>query len=160
MRLYIPATSTLIETLVVSGQIPVDIGFAVTPEMRNWYHAEDEEELEYLASMAAARASLELLAGDPSAKRRRAVLALEVEAVTPLPADPLTPHDRAAVRVDSPLRFELVDAALVDDPAVQEELTAALALWGQQTEDAHFAREQAQSHELLWFARQEIPYIF
>lgn len=155
MRLYIPSTSALIDSLVVNGEIDITIGFAVTPALREWYHAEDDEELEYIASLAAARASMQLLQADPEAKRRRAVLAVEVEDVRPIVGG-----DRAAVEVKSSLRLNQVESALVDDPDAQGEIEAALAVWDQATEDAHFAREQAQSHELLWFARQELPYIF
>lgn len=155
MRLYIPATSTLVESLVVSGSMPAEIGFAVTPELREWYHADDEEELEYIASMAAARASLELLGKDPAARPRRAVLALEVPKITSIAGG-----DRAAVEVASSIRYQDVESALVDDPQAQDDIKTAIAVWSLHDEDAHFAREQAQSHELLWFARQELPYIF
>lgn len=157
MRLYIPATSTLIESLVLSGQITVASAFAVTPALREWYHADDEEELEYIASMAAARASLELLVSDPNAKPRRAVLATEVSSITPLVKDGA---DRAAVVFESTLMRGQVDSVLVDDPDAQDDMAIAIASWNRLDEDAHFAREQALSHELLWFANQELPYIF
>lgn len=155
MRLYIPATSTLIESLVVTGELPASIGFAVTPALREWYRADDEEELEYIASMAAAKASLEMLVADPNAKRRRAVIALDVADISPL-----LDQDRAAVKVERVVTFQEVDSALVDDPDIQDEIAAAISVWGALDEDSHFLREQAQSHELLWFARQELPYIF
>lgn len=153
VRLYIPVTSTLIEQLVTDGELTVDLGFAVTPALRAWYD-NDDEELEYVASMTAAAASLELLAHDSQAKRRRAVLALEVPEVKPAEGD------RAAVEVGSVIRYDGVESALIDEIDAQADIQAALQVWDRQDADAQFLRDQANSHELLWFARQELPFIF
>ena len=50
----------------------------MTPALREWYATGDLEELEYMAMMHAARASLRLLEEDPQAPRRRVVLAADV----------------------------------------------------------------------------------
>lgn len=157
MRLYIPATSTLIEKLILDGQIPITQGFAVTSGLRGWYEADDEEELEYLASKAAARASMALLSLDKESQRRRAVIAIEVPRIVEASGEE---RDRSAVEVTSPLMMDQVDSILVDSIDAEADIVAALAVWEKSDEDAHFAREQAMSHELLWFAHQEIPFIF
>ena len=61
--------------------------FAVTPGLREWYIGGDSEELEYAAMSDAARASLRLIDADPSAARRRVVLACDV------PEAAVTVHD-------------------------------------------------------------------
>ena len=68
--------------------------FTVTPELRDQYQlSEDDEELEYAALLAAARASLRLIDVDPTAVRRRVVLAADVpeSTVTPITADGADP---------------------------------------------------------------------
>ena len=59
------------------GRPPVR-GFAVTPALREWYSSGDKEELEYVALLHAARASLRMLQDDPAAPARRVVLAAEL----------------------------------------------------------------------------------
>src|SRR3982750_405538 len=80
VRVYLPATTTVLRTLVDEGRLPgPHTAFAVTPQLRLFYavsEAEaDLEELEYAALLAAARGSLRLLDVDPTAARRRVVLA-------------------------------------------------------------------------------------
>lgn len=157
MRLYVPATSILVEKLILDGEIPVTHGFAVTSALRDWYEADDEEELEYLAAAAAARQSMALLSLDQTAQRRRAVLALEVPTIVESTS---ADRDRSAVEVGPHIKMDQVDSILVDSIDAEADIVAALAVWEKSDEDAHFAREQAMSHELLWFARQEIPFIF
>src|SRR5579871_1028155 len=80
MRVYLPTTLAELASALVAGQVgpaPV-VGFAVTPALREWYVSGDLEELEYVAMMEAARASLRLLHSDPEAPRRRVVLAAEL----------------------------------------------------------------------------------
>ena len=72
MRVYLPSTSSGLRALLSTGalgQVPLT-GFAVTPGLREWYLDDDIEELEYAASSEAARASLRLIAADPSAAPR------------------------------------------------------------------------------------------
>src|SRR5271166_3039275 len=80
MRVYLPSTLADLAPALVAGQVgpaPV-IGYAVTPALREWYASGDLEELEYVAMMQAARASLRLLHADPDTPRRRVVLAAEL----------------------------------------------------------------------------------
>jgi hypothetical protein len=156
MRIYIPATSALLEQLILDGKIDVAEAYAVTDALREWYDGDDEE-LEYIATAAAARASLSLLSADPSALRRRVVLAAEHDAVQPVDAG-----HRAEVSIAGSVNIAVVHAALVDESGAEGDVEAAAALIDRATvnEDARFAVDQAQSHELLWFAAQELPFIF
>ncbi len=132
MRVYLPATATVLRRLMDDGQLPgPHTTFAVTDQLRRFYAVSDAEadaeELEYAALLAAARASLRLLDIDPLAPRRRAVIAADVPdpAVTPME----DPHvEPGAVRVEADLG----------------------------SEDAQFVVDQAEGHELAWYARQEM----
>ena len=60
MRVYLPATTTTLRTLVDEGALPgPHTGFAVTDQLRRFYALTDAdadlEELEYAALLAAAR---------------------------------------------------------------------------------------------------------
>jgi hypothetical protein len=158
MRVYLPSTLTEVRRLLDEGVVgePPLPGYAVTPALREWYAEGDEEELEYVALTLAAKASVRLLDADPDAVRRRVVVVVEVrdEAVATVP------HvDRAAVKVGDAVPYTLVQAVHVDDPAAIEDVTVAADavveadLGG---EDAGFRLEQAEGHELQWYATQEI----
>ena len=81
MRVYLSATMPLLARLSKDGELLLTDGFAVTESLRAWYAEGDEEELEYAALTAAARASLRLLAADPDTQRRRVVVAVNVAAL-------------------------------------------------------------------------------
>src|SRR5438067_9548400 len=78
VRVYLPVTFPMVRDALALGTFDVDVGYGVTPTLREWYASGDAEELEYAATSDAARASLRLLLGDSSAARRRAVVAAEV----------------------------------------------------------------------------------
>jgi hypothetical protein len=163
VRIYLPATTTVLRTLVDDGVLPgPHTAFAVTPQLRQFYEVSDAgadtEELEYAALLAAARASLRLLDIDPVAHRRRVVLAADVPdaSVTPVD-DPDT--DRGAVRVQTDLRLQDVASAHIDGADAEEEVRAAVNVVLEAdlgSEDAQFVVDQAEGHELAWYARQEI----
>lgn len=159
MRVYIPATVPMLRTFVDSGELtPIGgTAFALTPALRESYAAGDTEELEYVAMLDAARASLRLMAADEKAEPRRAVLAVDVDDVT-LRSDldysvvkvagSVTLKDVAAVHLDTSeaetdvrAAAEVVDAADLGDP------------------DAEFALGSAEDHELAWYAAQELPFV-
>ena len=163
MRVYLPATTTVLRTLVQEGRLngPAT-AFAVTPALREFYalsEAEaDTEELEYAALLAAARASLRLLDIDPFAARRRVVLAVDVAdgSVTPV-EDP--DADRGAVRVEGDIELRQVASAHLDGEEAEEDVRAAVAVVLEADlglEDAQFVVDQAEGHELAWYATQEI----
>lgn len=163
MRVYLPATTSVLRTLVDDGRLTGPLtGFAVTPALREFYALSDagadEEELEYAALLAAARASLRLIDVDPSAVRRRVVLAADVPgtAVTELD-DPDT--DRGAVRVAGDVGLADVASAHVDGADAEDDVRAAVNVVLEAdlgSEDAQFVVDQAEGHELAWYATQEI----
>ncbi|QVQ54349.1 hypothetical protein J4H86_12095 [Spiractinospora alimapuensis] len=152
MRVYLPSTLPRIRELVASGTVaPAPLkGFAVTDALRSAVEG-DEEELEYEAFTAAANASLELLAEDPDAPRRRVVLAVEITD-TVVDTDPAGAPGAspAGVTVEAQIPRKRVAAAHVDDPAAEEAVAAALG-----PGDA----AGLEDHDLLWFATQELRYI-
>jgi hypothetical protein len=160
---YLPATTTVLRTLEDDGRLSAPLtGFAVTDSLRSFYArsdaAADTEELEYAALLAAARASLRLLDLDPLAARRRVVLAADVPegAVTPVD-DPDVDH--GAVRIGEDVRLQQVASAHVDDAAAEDDVRAAVAVVLEAdlgSEDAQFTVDQAEGHELAWYATQEI----
>ena len=158
MRVFLPATSQVLRELVDTGRLgpPPLTAFAVTPDLREWYRDGDLDELEYAALLDAARGSLRLLDEDPTAARRRVVIAAEVpdEAVS-VRSD----LDRAVVRVTVPVALRMVAAAHLDGPEAEPAVRAAAdavldADLG--SEDAKFLLDEAEGHELLWYATQEV----
>ena len=163
MRVYLPATTSVLRTLVDDGRLAgPHTAFAVTPRLREFYAVSDAgadvEELEYAALLGAARASLRLLDIDPVAHRRRVVLAADVPDASVTPDDdPDT--DRGAARVQADVRVRDVASAHIDGADAEEEVRAAVNVVLEAdlgSEDAQFVVDQAEGHELAWYARQEI----
>jgi hypothetical protein len=157
MRIYLPATLPLLakakaELALTDGPT---VGFAVTPALREWYVGGDLEELEYAAMTAAARASLALLAADPSALRRRVVLAADVPdaMVRALPDGP-----REQLSILAALPWSALASVHVDgfeaEPAVAAAADAVQAA-AAGDEDAQFVVDGAEDESLLWYAAQE-----
>ena len=163
MRVYLPATTSVLRTLVDDGRLTGPLtAFAVTPGLREFYALSDAEadleELEYAALLAAARASLRLIDVDPTAARRRAVVAADVPdlAVTEID-DPAV--DRGAVRVASDITLGAVASAHIDAAEAENDVRAAVEVVLEAdlgSEDAQFVVDQAEGHELAWYASQEI----
>lgn len=161
MRVYLPVTLPQLADLVAERTITVDVGYAVTPGLTEWYAAGDTEELEWAATVLAARASLRLLAADPDAPSRRAVLAVDLPEGE-VERGPDEGHDRGLVRLRRSVPWTAIGAALVDGPEAVDDVTAARAAWAAAEagdEDAAFTVETAEGHDLLWFATQEIGYL-
>ena len=158
MRVYVPATTRILRALVDDGELgPAPLtAFAVTPELREWYTDGDIDELEYAALLEAARGSLRLLDEDPTSVRRRSVVAAEV------PDDQVESRpdlDRAVVRVTAPIPLRLVAAVHLDGPEAEKAVRAAAdavldAELG--SDDAKFLLDEAEGHEMLWYASQEV----
>ncbi len=154
MRVYLPATLNGLAAALAPGsprELPPGPAFAVTPGMREWYASGDTEELEYVALTLAAAASVRLIGTDPSAVRRRVVVAADVEGSAVSASDDGSRASRGQVSLTEPVPFSRVAAVHVDDggavPAV-----AAAAL----DPSDGFAMEEATDHELLWYATQEV----
>ena len=134
----------------------------MTPQLRSFYAVSDAEadleELEYAALLAAARASLRLLDIDPTAARRRVVLAADVPdaAVQALDDEDV---EAGAVRVNSDVRLQDVASAHIDGAEAEDDVRAAAAVVLEAdlgSDDAQFVVDQAEGHELGWYATQEI----
>lgn len=160
MRVYLPSTSSGLRALLESGALaPAPLtAFAVTPGLREWYVDDDLEELEYAATLEAARASLRLLDADPSAARRRVVVAADVPDSEVAVRDDL---DRGVVRVAVAVPIAWVAAVHVDDAdadAVATVTRAAESIVAADLGDpgAQEAVDDAEGYELSWYASQEI----
>jgi len=162
MRVYLPMTLAELGSALVAGQVgpaPV-VGFAVTPALREWYATGDLEELEYVAMMQAARASLRMLHADTKASRRRVVLAAELPEHVIMTINGLDKPGK--VRVTLPVMLSDVVSGHVDaDDAAQDIDAAAAALPAADAGDgdAKFVVDSAEGHELLWYATQELIYL-
>lgn len=153
-RVYLPTTMEGLRGFLDAGSVDVTLGYAVTPALREWYAEGDQEELEYAATTAAARASLRMLV--ESGSPRRVVLAVEV-AESSVSLEPTV--DRAAVRLTAPVPWSSIDSALVDDPSAADDVTAALgalAAAAAGDDDAAFVVDGVDDHELGWYAAQEL----
>jgi hypothetical protein len=163
VRVYIPATLSMLRTLVKTGELAAinNTAFALTPALRESYATGDAEELEYAATADAARASLRLLAmeleTDPDTEPRRAVVAADVDEVT------LRPDlDYAVVRLAGPITMREVAAVHVDTEAAEQAVKAAALVIDSADlgdSDAEFTLGDAEDHELAWYAPQELPFL-
>jgi hypothetical protein len=158
LRVYLPSTLPALRRLLDTGAMdePPLPAFAVTGALREWYADGDDEELEYAALMLAARASLRLLDADPDAPPRRAVVVADVPDGVVMPAPAV---DRGAVHVGDTVPLRLVRSVHVDDPAAEDDVRAAVRAVIEAdlgSEDAVFVMEQAEGHELQWYATQEL----
>lgn len=135
------------------------MAYAVTPALREAYTSGDTEELEYVALIAAARASLRLLAEDPEAPPRRVVLAADVydDRVNWSAQQP--DADPASVTVTAPIPTSKLVSGHIDDLQAARDIqqaVAALPAADAGDMDAEFEVDQAEGHELGWYATQEL----
>lgn len=159
MRVYFGGTLTELARIVADGGLgaPPLSGHAVTPALREWFATGDLEELEYAAMEDAARTSLARLAADPDVEPRRVVVAADVPDALVRPEGA---SGRSAVVVDTIVRIDQIQAVHVDDPEASESVRAAVEAYPKAIagdDDASFVVDEAFGHELLWYARQEIP---
>src|SRR5947199_4540067 len=114
MRIYLPATTTTLHALIDAGEVgpPPLTAFAVTPGLREWYVDDDAEELEYAATVEAARGSLRLIDADDGARRRRVVVAADVPDADVTVRDDL---DRGVVEVAAWVPLSAIASVHVDD---------------------------------------------
>ncbi|MGP4114801.1 DUF6912 family protein [Streptomyces sp. 4N509B] len=176
MRVYVPLTLPGLARLRRSGQVePAPLtAYAVTPGLRAWYGADDQEELEYAALGAAGEASLRLLAAEPAAPRRRVVLAADVPDPT-VRAEPGTGGAPGEVRLVEPVALRRAASVHVDGEDAEDDVAAAVAALAPADPGAEGTADTAGTpggaaldrlpdglrgavaeHELLWYAVQEI----
>ncbi|OLF19097.1 DUF6912 family protein [Actinophytocola xanthii] len=164
MRVYIPATVSMLRTLTAKGEVAAtnDTAFALTPALRESYATGSAEELEYAAMTEAARASLRLLAGEMAddaegALPRRAVISADVEGPT------LRPDlDSAVVRLTGPVSLSQVAAVHLDTEDAEPAVRAAAEVIDEADlgdPDAEFTLGDAEDHELAWYATEELPFL-
>ncbi len=158
MRIYLPSTSTLLAKLFESGEYPAVplTAFAVTPGLREHYLDEDIEELEYAASLQAARASLRLLGSDPAAARRRIVISADVPEEFVAIRDDL---DRGVVRISATVPMAWCASVHCDDSDAQATVAEAAILVDAADlgdPEAEEKVDDADGFELCWYATQEV----
>jgi hypothetical protein len=162
MRVYLPSTLPGLADVLAKGESapPPLPAFAVTPALRESYASGDDEELEYVAMLAAARQSLRLLDADQDAPRRRVVLAADVpDAQVSWQA---YDDEAAAVVVDTAIPLAAIAAGHVDDLEAVPDVTAAadaVTAADAGDDDASFTVDSAEAHELAWYATQELQYL-
>jgi hypothetical protein len=162
VRVYLASTTAGLRGLVEDGVLGAEstTAFAVTPGLREWYIDDDLEELEYAAMLEAARGSLRLLDSDPTAARRRVVLAAEVPDTIVSVRDDL---DRGVVQLAGPVSMAQIAALHVDGPDAEPAVAAAAeAVIAADLGDAaaQDVMDDAEGYELCWYASQEIaPFV-
>lgn len=155
MRVYLPTTLPGLRVALRRGQFgPAPIrAHAATAALARSLDCTAPEELEYAALIAAAHASLRALAADPDAPRRRVVIAADVaDSVVEQPAQAGAAASAILVRGSVPLAK--VASGHVDERAAMPDIARAVA--GAAADTA----ADADGHELLWYATQELRYLF
>ena len=157
-RIYLPATLAQVRAAQPGEQVPTLLGHAVTGQLRTETAGEDyqDEELEYLAQLAAAAESLEFIAADPQAPQLRVVLSADV------PDDVLGARSAAgsqqeglaasAVELTQPVAWSKVVCAHVDE-------VASAGLVAQVLAGADAALEELFEQDLLWWDATEFGVI-
>ncbi|WP_034266344.1 DUF6912 family protein [Actinospica robiniae] len=162
MRVYLPGTIALLEQLEKERTVPAGRAYAVTEALRAWYLEGDEEELEYAALTAAARASLRLLAADPAlpdARALRVVLAADVPEAR-IRAGAAESEDPGVIDITEPVRLKDIASLHVDEAAAREAVRAALAALAadpaEGDPEAELAVDAVEDFDLLWYGVQEL----
>lgn len=154
-----PATVPMLHVLNETGELPALNGtaFALTPALRESYATGSAEELEYVAMMDAARASLRLIAADQEASPRRVVISADLDDVTFRPD-----LDHSVVRVAVPIPMKVVASVHMDAPEAEPAVRAAVAVVDAADlgdSDAEFTLGDAEDHDMAWYAPQELPFL-
>ena len=157
VRVYLPATVSMLASLREGDGLHAVEAHAVTPELREWYAEGDEEELEYVAFTRAAQGALRLLRVDPAAPRRRVVVSAD------LPSRVLRRGDgelgSSLVRLGERVGVTSVAAIHVDGAEAAGEIDAAVGLVEEALAgdpDAQFTVDSVEDHELEWYDPSEL----
>lgn len=159
MRVFLPLHFAELRRVVDDRRLTGPrTGYAVTPELREWYASGDQDELEYAALTLAARGSLRLIhaSGDLPL---RVVLAADVDDqhVRLRDAD-----DRGAVSISADVPISDISAVFVDERAARPVVAAAagaIMAADLDDDDAEFVVSEADALELAWYATQEIDHL-
>lgn len=169
MRLFIPATLAMLDTLREDGRMPVRSGtaFAATPALIESYAEGDLEEIEHVAFLEAARASLRLLGGEvdsgtahPKHPYRRVVVSVDV----PDEALALRPDlDTAVVRLaEGTVATDQIAAVHVDLAGAVEMVRDAVDAVDRADlgdEDSELTVGDALDLDLAWYDPVELPFL-
>ncbi|MDN5581667.1 MULTISPECIES: DUF6912 family protein [unclassified Corynebacterium] len=161
MRVFIPATFDMLGGLARDGQMPVRSGvaFALTPALREYYTAGDDEEMSYAAFLEAARASLRLLGiGDEERfPHRRVVVSVDLEDAA---ASPEPDKGESVVRLDPSLvSVEQLAAIHVDDEGNEPATAAAIEIVDAADlgdEDAEITLGDCEDNLMSWYDAREL----
>ncbi|MFE5703332.1 hypothetical protein CJ179_05425 [Rhodococcus sp. ACS1] len=164
-RVYVPATIEILQRLVADQEFdPMSrTAFAVTATLREAYSSGDDDELAEVAMAEAARASLRLIAGrvgesgSDGVRFRRAVVAADIDDVTPRPD-----LDDAVVRLPGPVTIGRVASVHVDLAEAERDIERAVSAIDEADlgdPDAEFVLGDAEDHVLAWYATQELPFL-
>ena len=165
VRVYLPATTTVLRTLVDEGRLPgPHTAFAVTPHLRRVLRAERGRGRH-------ARNSSTRRCWPPPARACGCWTSIRSPPAggSSLAADVPDDGGRArsttrtptagAVRVEGDIGSEDVASAHLDGAEAEDDVQAAVAVVLEAdlgSEDAQFVVDQAEGHELAWYATQEI----
>lgn len=158
MRVYIPATFSMLESLNEDRLLHARSGwgFAVTESLRGFYTDGDDEELADIAFDEASRASLRLLDAEPEGAKfalRRVVVSVDVD------AEPQPDMGEAVVRLAGPVSLSDVAALHIDVAQSEERVQAAIAAVDAADlgdEDAELAVGDALEIPLAWYDVAEL----
>lgn len=158
MRVYIPATFSMLRSLEEDGLVHARNGwaFAATPELTEFFTSGDTEEIEAVAFDDAALASIRLLAigGEERFPHRRVVISADADA---------TGHPdmgESVVKLSGPVQRGDVAAIHVDVEAAEEATAKAIEAIDAADlgdEDAELAVGDAQDNYLAFYDPSELP---
>ncbi|AWT25605.1 MULTISPECIES: DUF6912 family protein [Corynebacterium] len=161
VRVYLPATFSMLGDLARDGKIavPSGVGFALTPALREFFTAGDDEEIEYHAFLEASRASLRLLSagGEEKFPHRRVVVSADLPAESVTPA----PEKGDAVVELSPAELEVgqLAAVHVDDSGNEAATAAAVEVVDAADlgdEDAEITLGDCEDNLMSWYDAREL----
>jgi hypothetical protein len=161
VRVYVPTTLRGLAAAVRDQEVSPLRGtaFAVTGELTRSSPEADTEELEYLAMIDAARASLRLIgAQSEDTPSLRVVVAADVDGEVRERND----LDRAVVTLSAPIPWRAVAAVHLDGADAADAVAAAVAAVDAADLgdlDAEFVVGSAEDFELAWYAPGEIVYL-
>ncbi len=159
MRIYVPATVAMVETLRDEQTLHAPRGwaFAVTQALRDFYTSGDEEESADVAFDEAARTSLRLLtAYDGSQPLRRVVLTFDVPDAAVVEASDM---GEATVRVESALAVADLAALHIDVRDAEDAVAAgkeAIDAAELGDEDAELTVGDCLDIPLAWYDPSEL----
>ncbi|WKD57043.1 hypothetical protein CAPI_02345 [Corynebacterium capitovis DSM 44611] len=161
MRVYVPATFSMLVSLGDSGVLHARNGwaFAVTPELEAFFTDGDTEELEAIAFDEASRTSIRLLTagGEEDFPYRRAVVSADVEEAVGHPD-----MGEAVVKLAGPIALDDVAAIHVDVAEAEDATRRAIdnidaAELGD--EDAELAVGDAQDNYMAFYDPSELALV-